>query len=216
MQWRCLDCLQYLNGLLEYDAPHTLEWEIRQKPFQDFSPVPRRLWGFAALPYWRTGPCEFFPWPRRDSWILPAWKPFNITLVVSNFSRVFWTTCFLFMISVMSSMNAFIGGMCIPIPMCSLGYWTHLPSVGSASPIWKGKGKLCTPGYPTSRRIHLVVYVLAPLGPLDSLPNHVLNAICPILHILSNTWHEEASFHGCCRKLRWRWSTRRPKRESLT
>ena len=38
-----------------------------------------------------------------------------------NLSRVFWTTFFLFMIRVVSSMNDFIGGMYTPLPMCASG-----------------------------------------------------------------------------------------------
>ena len=40
---------------------------------------------------------------------------------LSNLPRVLWTTCFLFMIRVKSSMNAFIGGMCKPLRMCVSG-----------------------------------------------------------------------------------------------
>ena len=39
---------------------------------------------------------------------------------LSNLSRIFWTTCFMFIIRVMS-MNAFIEGMCNSLPMCASG-----------------------------------------------------------------------------------------------
>ena len=77
----------------------------------------------------------------------------------SNLSRVFWTSFFLF--RVMSSTNAFIGGMCKPLPMYAYGILDPAVfgriCIGSTN----REGEIVHPiTIPTSRGTHLVVYVL--------------------------------------------------------
>ena len=77
-----------------------------------------------------------------------------------NLSRVFWTTFFLFMIRVVSSLNAFIGGMFTPLPMCASGILD--PAAFSRICIASNmEGEIVHPiAIPTSKRTHLLVYVL--------------------------------------------------------
>ena len=130
----------------EWRPLYSCRWEIRQKPFRDFLPVLRILWGFAAPPHRRTRPCEFSPWPGRDFWISQVWKPFNTTLTgCSTCPEYFGQPSFCSWSGWCHPWMPLLEA-CTHLYQCApLEYWTRLPSVGSASPVRRGKEKSCTP-----------------------------------------------------------------------